>query len=367
MLELSSKQPKDQKNGIKIYRIDGKYLYGEQVINFEVQIKSLVNIFWSEIEHKVIYKNYNYIISDRFYKDIMRSIKNSLTTIDQQLLLISNQFERSKNTAQDGRKLQVETLLSKVIYDLFAERMKKDIGFLVDFRKSCDTLVKYVFRETAGCEIANYNYILIETLNRLTEIDEETISFNSQLTFERELNFDDDFCIIVGTHITNVINKEFQWNLFFKILFYLEPENNAGDFEKFIDFYKHRICSDININRLALKYGETLAKEIMEELLLQFAKTFVQINLVDLFYDNMIESLKRIMNYAVLATYKNVHSKADWKKFKHIYINLLEFRMLSMLNLQIDPHSIMKFLEEIRVHELDIEVHKSLVKYISTI
>ena len=46
LLSLVGKQPQEQKNGMKIYRIDGKYVDDGQVVNFELQIKSLVNIFW---------------------------------------------------------------------------------------------------------------------------------------------------------------------------------------------------------------------------------------------------------------------------------------------------------------------------------
>lgn len=35
----------------------------------------MVNNFWGEIEHKIIYKNYNMILGDKFYKNILNSIK----------------------------------------------------------------------------------------------------------------------------------------------------------------------------------------------------------------------------------------------------------------------------------------------------
>ncbi len=196
LLELKSKQPKSQKNGLKMYRIDGKYLYQGLVVNFEVQIKSLVNIFWSEIEHKVIYKNYNYIIADRFYKDIMSSIKNSLTTIDQQLLLISSQFDRGDESSSKGRKLQLEKLLSKTIYDLFAAKMRENIGILVDFRKSCDTIVKYVFREVLFEDESMYNSVLVGIFERLNAIENNEIDFKEKLTFSRPCIYEDDFELV---------------------------------------------------------------------------------------------------------------------------------------------------------------------------
>ena len=59
-LKLSEKQPTFQKNGFEIYKVDGRYVVeGGYFVNFELQIKSLVNIFRGEIDHSVLYKNYN--------------------------------------------------------------------------------------------------------------------------------------------------------------------------------------------------------------------------------------------------------------------------------------------------------------------
>ncbi|OON93414.1 MAG: hypothetical protein ATN33_05785 [Epulopiscium sp. Nele67-Bin001] len=364
LLELGTKQPKSQKNGIGMYRIDGRYLYQGQIINFELQIKSLINIFWSEIEHKVIYKNYNYVLADRFYKDIMRSIKNSLTTIDQQLLLITNQFERANNNLVDTRRTQVETMLSKIIYDLFAERMKRDIGLLVDFRKSCDTLVKYVFREIDTNVGDMYNSVFITVLNRLNEIDDNAINFNRELEFERPLDFHDSFSLIIGNHIQSVINLEFQWNLFFRILFYIEPENNAGDLETFIEFYKLRLCKYLDTSTLRQNFNQDYINGILDALLQRFASTFVQINLVDLVYDNYIEQVRSILTRIVDLTSKYVATKNEWEQRKDTLLKLLSFRMLALFDYEIESGVIIEFVDEIRANGLDIELHKSLLRYI---
>ncbi|ONI40512.1 hypothetical protein AN639_00005 [Candidatus Epulonipiscium fishelsonii] len=366
-LEITTKQPKEQKNGIKMYRIDGKYLFKEQIINFEIQIKSLVNIFWSEIEHKVIYKNYNYIVADRFYKDIMRSIKNSLSTIDQQLLLISNQFERFKSTTLDIRNNQVETLLSKIIYDLFAERMKKDIGLLVDFRKSCDTLVKYILRDVSPNSNIHYNALLVAILNRLNAIDESEINFNKVLAFERKLAFKDEFTLIIGNHIQSVLNKEFQWNLFFRILFYIEPENNTSDLENFLEFYKKRMSYNLNTSKLKKIIGEKETSIILDELLIKFANTFVEINSVQLLYDNIIEELKIVLNSVLDKIARNVTNFDLWETQKSIYFKLLWLRMFDLSDNNIDTKIMLDFIEEIKTKDLNIDLHKNLQKYILNI
>jgi ppGpp synthetase/RelA/SpoT-type nucleotidyltranferase len=368
LLELESKQPKDQKNGVKIYRIDGKYQYGSKIINFELQIKSLVNIFWSEIEHKVIYKNYNYIIADKFYKDIMSAIKNSLSTIDQQLLLISNHFDRSDLIGYDSRRLQLEQLLSKIIYDLFALRMKKSIGILVDFRKSCDTIVKYVFREMFNKAEEENNKTILGVFERINHIElKEEIDFNSPLTFERELVFQDCFGRIIGEFMKDVINSEFQWNLFFRILFKMEPENNAGDFENFIIFYKDKMMEAIHRERLSHILTEEQVDLVIEDFMLRFAGSFAKINSVEVLYEHMIKKITKVFNTSLDTLQENITTYEEWEEQKEMYLQLFEFRILSLFNIEVDSEEVFDLLEQIRRSKSHIEIDRRMLKYINAL
>ena len=363
-LELASKQPKSQKNGMKMYRIDGKYLFDDKCYNFEVQIKSLVNIFWSEIEHKVIYKNYNYIIADRFYKDIMSSIKNSLTTIDQQLLLISNQFDRSNSINKSGRKKQMEQLLSKVLYDLFAHKIKNSIGILVDFRKSCDTIVKYVFRNALFDDESLYNEKILGIFSRLNEIESSDIDFTSKIIFKRECQAEDIFSYKIANFIRDIINDEFQWNIFFRILFEIEPDCNSGDLEKFIAFYKNRFYTSINTKGLEKRMSREDALCIIDELMDHFADLFIRVNTVELLYDNVIEQVITILNSIIDTMSRNIFTYEDWVSEKEIYMQLLELRLSSVLDIDVEATKVLDFLDDVRKSDSNIEIHKSIVKYI---
>ncbi|MEF9960040.1 MAG: hypothetical protein RR448_00095 [Niameybacter sp.] len=363
-LELGSKQPKSQKNGMKMYRIDGKYLFDDKCYNFEVQIKSLVNIFWSEIEHKVIYKNYNYIIADRFYKDIMSSIKNSLTTIDQQLLLISNQFDRGDSTNKSGRKVQMEQLLSKVLYDLFALKIKNSIGILIDFRKSCDTIVKYVFRDALCDDEKLYNETMVSVFSRLNEIEGKEVDFTTQIIFKRPCEAEDAFTYKLVNFIRETLNDEFQWNIFFRILFEIEPDCNAGDLEKFIQFYKNRFYSSINLRSLEKKISKEKSLWIMDELMEHFADLFIRVNTVELLYNNVIEQVISILNNVLDAVSRNIFTYEDWMSEKEIYMQLLELRLSSVLDIDVEATKVLDFLDDVRKSDSNIEIHKSIVKYI---
>lgn len=363
-LELASKQPKSQKNGMKMYRIDGKYIFGDKCYNFEVQIKSLVNIFWSEIEHKVIYKNYNYIIADKFYKDIMSSIKNSLTTIDQQLLLISNQFDRSHSIHELGRKKQMEQLLSKVLYDLFAHKIKNSIGILVDFRKSCDTIVKYVFRDVLLNDESLYNEKILGIFSRLNEIESTDIDFTSKIIFKRECKVEDAFSYKIANFIRTIINDEFQWNIFFRILFEIEPDCNSGDLEKFVEFYKNRFYIGMNTKVLEKKLSKEDLSCILEDLMNHFADLFIKVNTVELLYDNVIEQVITILNHIIDTMSRNIFTYDDWMREREIYMRLLELRLSSVLDINVEATKVLDFLDDVRKSDSNIEIHKSIVKYI---
>ena len=364
LLNLTDKQPQEQKNGIKIYRIDGKYVGGQTEINFELQIKSLVNVFWGEIEHKVIYKNFNYVIADKFYKDIMKSIKNSLSTIDQQLLLISNQFEQSEKDSYQSQEEEMEKVLSKIIYDLFAVKMKESIGVLVDFKKSCEAIVKYVFREMLEKEVSERSEILMMGFEKVRGIDREKIDFTRKLEFDAEPQYKDAYTEIIGRHIQDRINEEFQWSLFFRILFAIEPENNRRDFENFIHYYAQKIYSRINESKLSSNFTEEETAEIMRRLMLVFSKCFVKIDSVELLYDSMLEQALKQMNCVTEAIYKNVLTYEQWEKEKKIYIDLLEARLLMLFNMEVDANKVLGILDGIRITKSNIEVPKGMIKYI---
>jgi len=364
LLNLADKQPQEQKNGMKIYRIDGKYLEGELSINFEVQIKSLVNVFWGEIEHKVIYKNFNYVIADKFFKDIMKSIKNSLSTIDQQLLLISNQFAQGEEDSYASQEEEMEKLLSKIIYDIFAVKMRESIGVLVDFKKSCEAIVKYVFREPLGKEASEHSELIMTGFEKVRGIDRERIDFKQKLKFDNDPRYEDAYTEIIGRHIQDRINEEFQWNLFFRILFAIEPENNRRDFEKFIHYYSQKIYSRINESKLSSNFTEEETKEIIRRLMLVFSKCFVKIDSVELLYDSMLEQALKQINCVTEAIYKNVLTYEQWEKEKKIYIDLLEVRLLMMFNIEVDANKVLAVLDGIRITKSNIEVPKGMIKYI---
>ncbi len=274
-------------------------------------------MFWGEIEHEIIYKNSNYIIENNFLKDIMGSIKNNLSMIDKQLVTVFNHFETKKKTDSDSRKKHLENIVSKIIYDLFANKMKNSIGMTVDFKKSCETIIRYAFVSEDYESEDKYTEVLIKALTRLSEITNESIDFNSDIMFERKIKFEDEFTKRLGEYFQSVINNEFSWNLFFRILFTLEPLNNAGDFEKFLEFLRVNFIESKYISKqkevLKEKFKERYI-EIENAITLQTVESLIDVDKIDIVYDYNIYDINDEVEDIYREISNNISSIDQWEK-----------------------------------------------------
>ena len=274
MLKLSDKQPQIQKNGFEIYKIDGKYSKEDISVNFELQIKSLVNVFWGDIDHKILYKNYNYMLSENFLRDIMSSIKDNLTMIDRQLMLLYKQVNGMDASNVIGKKTQFYSLMSKIINDIYTMKVKEKIGFIVDFKKSTDVIVDYIFTKAGEEDSDNYSQNFLKVLNKLNQISKDSITFDNYIDFERKLFFNDDFTRKLGREILDVLNKDFRWNLFFRIIFEIEDGERAELFEDFMHYLRYKFCESIKF---------TIASKNLKEKENDYILTFIVDKILECF------------------------------------------------------------------------------------
>lgn len=237
-LKLDDKQPQKQRNGFEIYKIDGKYKKNGCELNFELQIKSLVNLFWGEIDHKVLYKNFNYMLTEDFFRDIMSSIKDNLTMIDRQLMLLYNHLTDMDTSDALKKENQLKALVSKITHDIYITKVRQQLGFVIDFKKTIDVIVNFLFMKGNHNGDSKLSKNFLRILNRLDDISQNEINFNQYIDFERDIFFNDCFTRKIGSKILDVINKDFRWNLLFKIIFQIEEGSKADNFESFIIYLR---------------------------------------------------------------------------------------------------------------------------------
>lgn len=91
-IQLDFSEGTQQKNGLVIYKVSGKYK-GDEEVSFELQIKAAVHNVWGEVDHKTIYKGRQYLIDPSEKQTVTNEIFNILKASDHQLLaLFKNQY-----------------------------------------------------------------------------------------------------------------------------------------------------------------------------------------------------------------------------------------------------------------------------------
>lgn len=324
LLKLDDKQPQRQKNGFGIYRIDGKYIDGTESINFELQIKSLVNVFWGEVEHKVLYKNYKYLLTEDLFKDVMHSLRENLSMIDGQLMILYNHLRDMDESNQDKRREQMEALLSKIVYEVYSEKTKEEFGFVVDYRKTCDVIVSYVLKKNGCSEVDDYDKVFIEVLERVYNIGENEIHFDRYIEFEREIEYEDEFCKEIGEAILEIINKDFKWNLFFKIIFQIEPGSNEENFEGVLVFLRNRFLGNLNNHQgLKSKLKAEERKEILDYIMDLIIESFVQNREIEFINDDNINCINQKINIIL----NKINSYEMWKENINYFTDELKLKL----------------------------------------
>lgn len=265
-LKLGTPQPEYQKNGYAIYRIDGNVTYAGESYNFELQIKSLVNSFWSEIEHKLIYKNNRLNQFDTLMKEMLNYTHESLSGIDHQLNLI---FNRLSGNAIVNQEEQLKNMLALGLNEMFTTIVKANTGISVGITEYTDAIVEYLttassYTNDMGGESLlktlkekidgvtsapernivmsedNYTGLFVSLMKWLREIDYSTIAIGEDITLSAKL---DNTYEEVAKLFVRDINNDFYLNTFFHIYFSLERGTDDEDFVDYIHYYTDAIMA----------------------------------------------------------------------------------------------------------------------------
>lgn len=313
-LKLSDRQPQIQNNGFEIYKIDCKYKYGKNHFNFELQIKSMVNVFWGEIDHKILYKNYNYMIDEKFFREIMATIKDSLYMIDKQLLLLYEHVSNLDASAFVSANTQINHLLSKIIHDVYSEKIKNELGFVFNFKHCTDVIVEFLQLTAAKKKELSYGENFVKLINRINEISSDEISMRDNIKFEDTIKFSDKFTQNILDVIIYLSSRDFTWNLVLKIICQME---NVSYYESTIDFLNF-IRSKYSL--LFIKYFDLFKYDFDEE-------NEIEDYVLDIVYENFKKN--KSLNYLVEDALKDIENEfiqLRLKDISYLSVDVLKLR-----------------------------------------
>ena len=233
-LNTGSSQPQFQRNGFTIYRIDGYYVFHDVRINYELQIKSMVHNFWSEIEHQVVYKNPEFVAYDRFNRSMLGAIRDNLDVVDRQLEIMYDEISEQSTHKQIGMDEKVfKVFVAQSVNELVNKKMIESVGFTTDFKKCSAILAQYIYiRDFVNGE--HNREVMVDYLEHLNYLSQSEMNMTEKMYLERPFTSDDPFCDVLGRFWEGVMNEDFQWHIFFVMLFSIQPGNNLEDMTDFV-------------------------------------------------------------------------------------------------------------------------------------
>lgn len=83
--------PATEPHPIYFYKTQGKIIFETKVYSVEIQLKSMSNDLWGEVDHEMVYKAQQYQYNSTFTNDISTNIHKVLLASDQQLYSLLNQ------------------------------------------------------------------------------------------------------------------------------------------------------------------------------------------------------------------------------------------------------------------------------------
>lgn len=317
-MDLSAQQPQIQKNGFSIYRIDGYYEKDGNKVNFELQIKALVNSFWGEIEHKLVYKNTNFYVYDDFMKDLLASIKANLTIMDRQLNIVYNQMQNVSKGDVGITENSFEKIISKAINDLFALKMNESIGFTLNLKNTSMILGHYIFVKDIRFDGGNNDRIssLFRTFKKMNSM---RMDFENEIELDSEIVCKDPFSHILGNYLLKVINEDYDWFVFFNMLFAVEPGNNMEDFALFLSVIRKFMIDNYWLNTSFIRLSMEESELIHTECEIMLASALVEIGSIKIIHSEIMNQVRHAFVNFVEELEERVISYDDFMQYRKVY------------------------------------------------
>lgn len=244
-LLLDGNQPLPQKNGFSSYRIDGRFL-GKRVLNFELQIKSIVNVFWNEIDHKILYKNYNYVVTEKFVREIMGSIRGDLIIIDRQMEMVYDHLRTLDDTDLIKPTGQIKSIVGRILQDVYIAPLRERDGLVFDFRQSIDLITDFLFAKVQYESRESVAEEFVRIVDEATKSNDRELEFGEMVIFDPEIRYYNQQTEILGRQMEEECNSDVVWNMIARIIFNLNPEADKRQiFRTFVDYIYFMIIQGI--------------------------------------------------------------------------------------------------------------------------
>ena len=271
--------------------MDGLYLKDRRRIRFELQIKSMINSFWSEVEHELVYKNNSYLPDDEFVRNALDTLKNNLNGIDAMLQLLTERITPKKEPRHIFADLGYGNFLARMISNMYMKKMADSLGFTVDFRKTCEVLGFYVARKSSDATQEELQHMLFRISDKFLKAKNKMTNFEEKIVFERNFQADNQFSMLLGRQLYQLANTDYEWHVFFKMLFEIEDGSCIEDLELFVYVLYKAYSAPELYEPIYRRLDKEMADMIRDDILVITAEVLVEYGKIQMIYQETLNHL----------------------------------------------------------------------------
>ena len=197
-------------------------------------------------------------------------------------------------------------------------KMNESIGFTLNLKSVSTILGHYIFIKDIRFDGGNNDRIssLFRTFKKLNSIQ---MDFENEIVMEDEFYSKDLFVHILGNYLISVINKDYDWFVFFNMLFAIEPGNNYEDFSLFLNVIKNYLVDNYWLNtsfiRLPMDHSDLLHEELSRIL----ANSLCEIGTIDIIHDDKMIAINKAFVQFVEELENRVISYSDFMQYQTAY------------------------------------------------
>jgi len=295
-LNILDEQPKLEVNGYKTYRLDGYFVYNQKQVNFELQIKSLTHSFWSDIEHEIIYKNNQFLISDGFMKRIMNSIRENLNVVDSQIKYVSEEA-LSQNSLQKNIGLSegnFKVFLAKAINDLYCKQMQALTAIDTNFKKSSEIISQYIYIQ--GFLRSKFpQQQMISYYEQLNYLHQSEIGLIQVIEIEENVLTNDDFIDNLGNFCLSKMNIDFDFHAFFAILFSVQNDFSIEQLTQFLRVIRELYFPPAFYQILKEIKSSSHQEKIYASFMNAVSDALISVGDISIFYEEKITEISKLL------------------------------------------------------------------------
>ena len=232
--------------------------------------------------------------------------------------IIFNEMQDNSKNNLEVTQNSFESLITKGINDIFNRKLLDSVGFSMNIKNTSKILGHYIFLKDAQMNRNQSDHInaLFYMFRKLNSVQ---LDFTSIITMEGEFESDDVFIRTLGNYLLEVLNTDYDWYVFFRMLFAIEPDNNINDFRMFLNVIKNYLVDDYWLNTSFVRLTMEDAAVLQRECLQMLADSLVHIGTIHILHDDKMSQINRDFVLFVEELEQRTISYRDFMQYHEAY------------------------------------------------